>query len=243
MRKVILLVAAILLLFPQSLQALESVKSPFVKEGKGEVEIKGSWQHDQQASRDDEKDTEFNIAYGVTDFWKTKFETTFIQQRDGEFYYKSTKWENVFNPWGGDPQKEIVWGLYQDISFADREDSTHALSAGVIGARNFGKIANLGNFFLKRDFGGTAKTGLSVIYRWQSKYMLDPHFQPGFEILGDTRTKKQFRDQTLMVGPIITGDLDSFVPGLGYEVGYLFGVTPATRDGSVKWKLKYSFSF
>jgi hypothetical protein len=243
MKKVILVLAAVLTLLPQSLRAIESVKSPFVKEGEWEVEAKGRWQHDQQASRDDEKEMEYNLAYGVTKFWKTKFESTFVQQRTSDFYYKSTKWENVVNPWGGDPQQDIVWGLYQDISFADRADSSHAFTAGVIGARRFGKIASLGNVFLKRDFGETAKNGIAVVYRWQTKYVVDPTLQPGFEIFGDTGTRNAFRDQMLMIGPVLLGDLDHIAEGLGYEVGYLFGATPATRDGSLKWKMKYAFAF
>jgi hypothetical protein len=234
-----LLVLALLFL-PHTLWAVETVKSPVVDEGLLEFEQKGKYQHDENPAKDNEKEFDLNAAYSPTAWWKTKGEFTFEQKRADDFIYKGFKWENILNLNGRDVQHGVVFGLYQDIFFADRTSSVNSFTLGALARRDFGKLSNIGNLLFKRDFGARAKNGLSLIYRWQTKYAFDPLFQPGFEVLGDTQTNDKFQDQVLMIGPVVYMSLDAITPGLGLDVGYLAGATKASRDGMLKWRLKYS---
>lgn len=234
---------ALLALPPLSAHAVDSVKGPNVTEGQYEYEYKGAFRHDQAAAKNDEKEVETNIAYGVTDRWKTKIEASFEQKRNSDLTYKSTKFENVLNMNGNDSKSKVIWGLYNDVSFADRSDSTHTITFGVLAKRDVGALSNLGNLYVKKDWGDTAKNGFSFMARWQSKYAVTDLFQPGFEMFYDTRTNDRLRDQSLMVGPGIFGNFEIFgKKGWGYDVVYLLGATPASPDGQLKWKLKYTFT-
>jgi hypothetical protein len=241
------LAAALIILFflllPVPLFAVETVKSPVVEQGLLEFEQKGKRQYDQNPNRNDENEYEANAAYGITQNWKAKLEATFEQKRQSDFHYKSIKMENFLNLNGKDVQHEIIVGFYQDINFADRSDSTHFFTLGILVRRDFGKFANIGNLYVKRDFGDTAKHGLSVMPRWQSKYSLFPYFEPGFEVIGDTQRREAVRDWNLIIGPMFYGSFAiADVKGFGYEIGTLFGATPASHDVTLKWKLKYAFA-
>ena len=51
-------------------------------------------------------------------------------------------------------------------------------------------------------------------------------------------------EQQHRVGPVLVGLFDT--QGYGkfkYEFGYLFGLTRATENGAVRWKLEYEFRF
>ncbi|MBI3419854.1 MAG: hypothetical protein HY053_06970 [Proteobacteria bacterium] len=241
MRKTLLLVALFLLAAPAPLWAVETVKSPLVEEGLLEFEQKGKLQNDRDPTQNDEKEFEFNAAYGVTQRWKTKVEAVFEQKRSDRFHYKGFKWENIFNLNGKDVQNEVVFGLYQDIFISNYPNNTHNLTFGLLARRDFGKLVNLGNLYVRRDFGDTENSGVRLQYRWMSKYSVQPWAEPGFEVMGDTQQKEKFRNQGLMIGPALYGNLSSLgLKGVSYELGYLIGVTPANRDSTFKWKLKYA---
>lgn len=241
-----------LLLMLLALPALagETVKSPNVEKGLLEVEEKGRYQIDSAAAKDDKKELEFNATYGVTERWKTKVELAVDEDRAGDLTYRRTRIENVFQLTRAKGGFFADTALYNDVSFSDRSDSSHDVTFGVLARKDIGVTINTANFFIKKDWGDTAANGTNVVYRWQTRYNLMQGFQPGFEILGDTKKRDAFRDQTLGIGPGVYGSFgfDELFGGdknqkLGYEAVYTFGATPATPDGSLKWKLKYAIQF
>lgn len=232
----------------------ETVKSPNVEQGLFEIEQKGRYTTDSAAARDDKKELEFNIGYGVSEHWKTKIESTIDEDKAGDLTYRRTKFENVLQLTKAKNGFFADTALYNDVSFSDRSDSSHDVTFGVLAHKDLGGFINTGNLFVKKDFGDTAVSGINFLYRWQTRYNLMPEFQPGFEILGDTKKKDAFRDQSLHMGPGIYGNFGfdkwapSFLPAdkaqkIGYEVVYTIGATPATPDGNLKWKLKYAIQF
>jgi hypothetical protein len=81
-----------------------------------------------------------------------------------------------------------------------------------------------------------------LIYSSQTKYLVTPWLQPGFEFYGDTEGKEKFADQQFAAGPGLFGKIWTFDgQALKYEAAYLFGATPASPDGAVRWKLEYEF--
>jgi hypothetical protein len=226
------------------LHAVETVKSPRVEKGLLEIEQKGKLQYDQNPARNDEKEFNLSAIYGVTDIWKTKVETEFDQKRTSDFRYKSFKFENVL---AVTTAKEGYWldtALYQDITFADRVDLSHSYTFGFLARKDFGSFANLGNIFFKRDFGETAQQGTNLIARGQTRYSLSSVFDPAVEVYYDSQKRDALRDQSLKIGPAAFGGWDvGDNQRLGYEAGYFFGVTRASHDDTIKWKLKYEKRF
>jgi hypothetical protein len=82
---------------------------------------------------------------------------------------------------------------------------------------------------------------------WQSRWRLHPLFEPGFEYygnIGDISSPGKLAEQQHRVGPVLVGLFDTEGFGkLKYELGYLFGLTRATENGAVRWKLEYEFRF
>jgi hypothetical protein len=70
---------------------------------------------------------------------------------------------------------------------------------------------------------------------------------PGVEYYGqidDLAHAGPYNRQQHLAGPVLAGGY-SFAPygKLGYEVGYLFGLTSASPRGAVRWKLEYEIAF
>ncbi len=242
------------ILFAAPAIAGEAVKTPHVEKGLLEIENKGRYQMDTVAVRDHKKELEFNVIYGVTERWKTKVELVVDEDRNADLTYRRTRFENMFQLTKASGGAFLDTALYNDVTFSDRSDSSHDVTFGVLARKDIGITTHTGNVYVKKDWGDTAQNGTNFMYRWQTKYNLMQAFQPGFEILGDTRKRDAFRDQTLGIGPAIFGSvgLDTFGldmfkgdknQKLGYDLVYTFGATPATPDGTLKWRLKYAIQF
>jgi hypothetical protein len=54
----------------------------------------------------------------------------------------------------------------------------------------------------------------------------------------------KFTQQEHFLGPVAVGAVN-FAPygKLKYEVGYMFGLTPATPRGAIRWRLEYEIAF
>lgn len=224
--------------------AVETVKSPSVTKGELGFEYKGKYEHDHRAARDGRQEANGGISYGVTRFWQTEVEGVFDQPAGGAMEYANVEWENVLRV---ADQKDIGvdLALHQALSFSEPHAGAHAYMFGLIARRgidtNFGPVDFTGNLRLSRDFGGNAENGTSFIYRGQALYNYHAQFKPGLEVYGDTRKKDAFVDQSLKVGPVIKGGFDvAEKQAIGYEVGYTFGATSATPDGTLRWKLEYN---
>lgn len=226
--------------------AVENIKSPGVEKGKWELELPGKYQHDRAAARDGEREQNIELGTGLTEHWKAKIEFIFKEKNTTGFYYDAFKFMNTVQLTSEKNGDLLDAALYGDVAIADRTDGTHDYSLGILARKKlFDVTAHTFNLLVKQDFGDTAKKGVNVITRWQSRYNLSDAFAPGFEILSDTRKKEAFRDQSLRIGPMAYGKFAVGGDGqaVGYELGYLFGVTPATSDGMLKWKLKYEWTF
>lgn len=224
--------------------AVETVKSPSVTKGELGFEYKGKYEHDRSPRRDGRQEANGVISYGVTNFWLTEFEGVFDQPAGGSMDYASFEWENVLRV---ARQKDIGidLALHQALSFSEPHAGAHAYMFGLIARRgidtDFGPVDFTGNLRMARDFGGNAENGTSFIYRGQALYNYHAQFKPGLEVYGDTAKKDAFADQSLKVGPVIKGGFDVAANQvLGYEAGYTFGATPATPDGTLRWKLEYN---
>ncbi|MDX1921563.1 MAG: hypothetical protein SFW65_00350 [Alphaproteobacteria bacterium] len=244
------ILASLLLLGAAPAVAGESVKSPNVEQGLLEIEQKGRYQSDSALPKDHLKEFEYNIIYGVTNHWKTKLELVTDDDKKGDPTYRRTRFENVLQLTKAKNGFFADTALYNDFTIADRSDSSHDVTFGVLARKDIADFSNTANVYVKKDFGDTAQAGINFIYRWQTKYNLMPAFQPGFEILGDTKKQNAFRDGTLGIGPSVFGNLGfdelfgaDKAQKLGYEVVYTFGATPATADATLKWKLKYAIQF
>ena len=109
------------------------------------------------------------------------------------------------------------------------------------------------NLFLTRELGPNQDThGLDFSYAWQSRWNLWAPLSPAIEVYGDSGIigrSPRFSQQQLLVGPVGVGALKLNDLGLGkagkikYEIGWLFGATQSSPDGTLRWRLELEIPF
>jgi high-affinity iron transporter len=228
---------------PAHADALE-VYSPYVVKGEFEVEGKGYVAHDRVADDSNAQAWVGEVGYSPTSFWKTELESEF--ERDAGSgqspHYDSFGWENVFQL--AEPGEYwIDPGFFVETEVTANDNDPSNIVFGFLGAKTMGRIEDTANLLLRKDYG-PGNTALGFVYSNQMKYRLKPWLEPGFEIFGDTDGKEKFADQQLAIGPGIFGKIYTFNgQAVKYELGTIFGATPATPDAAVRWKLEYEMYF
>jgi hypothetical protein len=239
-------------LFATSAHAEFHVRSPIVDYRELEIEHNGSVSLDKPNSGLNHKQsytTEF--AYGVTPWWKLGIEAETGADADQQLRYEATTLENMFQL---TPQGEY-WadvGLFVEYSQAARRGDPNSIEFGPVVQKQTGGLFGADalhtiNLFLEKEVGPSHGDDLGFSYAAQSRLLLNPLFQPGIEIYGETDAidkPGKFTQQEHRFGPMFAGGYSLAPYGeVKYELGYLFGVTPATENGTIRWLLEYEIAF
>ncbi|HEU0118147.1 MAG TPA: hypothetical protein VFR09_05890 [Alphaproteobacteria bacterium] len=233
-------IIVILVFVPLPAFAVETIKSPIVNEGDMQLDHIGKYQYDSDPKRDDQKEYDLGVSYGLNDRWRIRPQFEFEEKGSGDLHYKDFNVDNIVSLTGND--SFMPTAFYLNALIADRSDSSHSLTAGLITMKEVGPTKTIANLFLRHEVGDTASNKMSVIYRLQSIYSLYKYANPGFELWGDTNKHDAFQDQSLQIGPGVFGKFEiGSANNFGYELVYLRGATPGSHDGTLKWRLLYDF--
>lgn len=243
------LVAALLAAVPAVCATAADFKvfMPTVEKGETEIEFRGRVSHDRDPALDREATYKFDLGYGVTDWWFTEIEGEWKREPGESTKHEATATENVFQlvPQG---KYALNLGFFAEIEKAAQRDDANAFQFGPIVQKEWGPTLHTVNLFFEQPFGSHAQGGPVFQYGWQSRWPLTRAFQPGFEAfgeIGEAGHPLPLAQQEHRIGPALFGKmrLDP-VPGeLGYELGYLFGLTSATPSGAVKFLIEYEIYF
>jgi len=120
-------------------------------------------------------------------------------------------------------------------------------------AKDIGRTVTTINLFFTRQLGpGQTSQGLDFSYAAQTRWNVWAPLSPAIEIYGDAGNlgnSPGFDRQQFLVGPVGVGVIKLNQLGLGhsgnlkYEVGWLFGATPATARGTLRWRLEVEVPF
>jgi hypothetical protein len=228
------------------------VRSPIVDYREIEIEHNGVTTFDKKKSGLSNNQSYTNeIGIGITPFWGLELEGETGAPSGENLRYSATTLENTFQL---TPQGEY-WadlGFFAEYSNSARRDAPNSTKFGPIvqkeapGFWNSGSLHTL-NLFFEKELGHNRGDNTAFSVAWQSRLRLDPLFEPGIEIYGDIADLEKpgkLAEQQHRVGPVIAG-LYSFAPygKIKYEAGYLFGLTRATENGAVRWRLEYEIPF
>ena len=127
------------------------------------------------------------------------------------------------------------------------------MTIGPAISKDIGHTTNTINLFFTRELGPDQSThGLDFSYAWQTKWNIWEQLSPAVEIYGDAGVvgrSPALSQQQLLVGPVAIGAFKLHDLGLGsagklkYELGYLFGATPASPNGAIRWRLEVEIPF
>lgn len=235
------LAAAIFL--PAAAQAASiKVYSPEIEQGETEIEYQGYRTFDNNGTKDNEQVHKIGLGYGITGWWAVEVYGVWKRDPGGSTNFNATEFENRFEL----AEEGEYWaslGLLVEYELADRRGvDADELKFGPLVAKEIGNTTATANLIFERQVGPHRASGVGFTYRLQERWHFHPHFEPGIEAFGDLGPIDDFNSpnrQEHMIGPVAHGKIGE----LSYDVGYLFGATGATADGTLKAILEYEIEF
>ena len=225
--------------------------------GELEVEHNGAAQFDRLPQNSGAQSYTLEFGTGLTSWWHSELEFDF--DRDPGFNESTLATgvvtENSFlltepGEYFADVAMYIEYG--QSLT-TGRHAGPNQVTFGPLIAKDIGRTTTTINLFLTRQLGPDQTTqGLDFSYAWQTRWNIWAPLSPAMEFYGDSGvigSSPKFSQQELLVGPVAIGSLSMHELGLGnagklkYEVGWLFGATQATPNGTLRWKLEVEIPF
>ena len=258
MNRILAFTAAALLLAAPSARADYHIFSPTqIDLGELELEHNGSAAFDHQKENSGARSYTLEIGTGLTSWWHSEIEFGF--QRDSgsgqPTLLEALVWENMFaltEP--GEHWADVgIYAEYGQSLTRGKHAGSNELTIGPAISKDIGHTTNTINLFFTRELGPDQSThGLDFSYAWQTKWNIWEQLSPAVEIYGDAGVvgrSPALSQQQLLVGPVAIGAFKLHDLGLGsagklkYELGYLFGATPASPNGAIRWRLEVEIPF
>ncbi len=250
--------AALIALAPAAVRADYHVVSPYeIDLGEFEFEHNGSAAFDRRPEQRGAASYTTEIGTGLTPWWHSEVEFGFDRAPGaGEpTLLTQTVWENMIRL----TEPGEFWadaGFYFEYGQSLTRGpaaASNQITFGPVFAKQVGRTINTLNLFVTRELGPNQTTqGWDFSYRWQTRWNLWAPLSPAIEIYGDTGNiggMPKFSQQQFLAGPVGVGVLKLNQLGLGhagnlkYEIGWLFGATPATARGTLRWRLELEIPF
>ena len=234
------------------------VVSPYeIDLGELEIEHNGSASFDRRPSVGGAQSYTIEFGTGLTAWWHSEIELgfdrapgpgqpTLVTQAVAENMIQLTEPGEEFADLG-------VYVEYGQSTTRGAASGSNQVTFGPVIGKDIGRTTHIMNLFFTRQLGpDQTSQGLDVSFAWQSRWNLWAPLSPAVEIYGDAGTLGStpgFAKQQWLVGPVAVGLLRLHELGLGhagqikYELGWLFGATPATAAGTLRWRLELEIPF
>jgi hypothetical protein len=252
------LAAMLVMLAPLAARADFHIFSPYeIDLGELEIEHNGDAAFDRQPNNSGATSYTIEFGTGLTSWWHSEIEFGF--DRDPGFSQPTLLTqlvtENTFQL--TEPGEQFAdFGFYIEYGqtlATGKHAGPNEVTFGPLIAKDIGRTTHTINLFLTRELGPNQDTqGLDFTYAWQSRWNLWAPLSPAVEIYGDSGVigrSPRLSQQQLIVGPVGVGSLSLNDLGLGhggklkYEIGWLFGATQASPNGTLRWRLEVEIPF
>ena len=232
---------------PAWAKALE-VYSPHVEWGEAEIETAFFRTFDGDATRDDARVEKVSLGYGINEFWFA--EVYGIWERAAgpaqQPRFEASEWENRFQM----AQPGEAWadlGLLAEYE-RSRGGGPDEIAFGPLLEKDIGASTENLNVIVEHQIGRHDEHGFNLTYRAQARWRLYETFEPALQMFGEfgaVGDMPAFAAQEHAIGPAVLGRwrLGTLPGRIGYDIGYLFGVTKDTTDGALKAIVEYEFQF
>ena len=231
-------------------QAEFKVRYPNIEYREIEIESNASYTFDKRQNGNNH-DLSFptEIGVGVLPFWFVELELETAKHPGQKVTADALTFENYFML--TEPGKYFLdFSIFAEYAHVLHSETSDTAKLGVLLQKEYLKTLTTLNLYVEKEVGAHANTADTFQYALQTRYQLSPLFQPGIEIYGqidDLNHPGKLSQQQLRIGPMFAGSYNlGQVGGRGkikYELGYLFGVTDATEDRTLRTRLEYEVSF
>jgi hypothetical protein len=224
------------------------VYSPIVEEGVVEFETRSHRTFDSSRDKDGAEEHKFELGVGLTSWWHTALLGKVEKEPEGNARFEAGAWENIFQL---TPQGKY-WldaGIYTEYTRSLRgREAPGELEFKLLLEKEIRPLVVTTNLIFNREIGRNSGKGIGFEYAARVNYPWRPEIQFGIEAFGEPGRFTGFKrlsEQEHEIGPVMLGKFH--VPGVrgvfGYNVGYLFGLTPETPQGTVKVELELEIPF
>jgi hypothetical protein len=228
------------------------LRYPQVEYREMEIEHNGDTTFDKANSGKSNNQSYTNeIEYGITPFLRLGLEGESVAPPGRNLRYEGTALEGTFQL---TPEGKY-WadvGFFAEYEQAHVKDGANAFTFGPLIQKEVSNVLGFDtvhtfDLLFTKEAGPHHSDDTPVLVAWQSRLRVNPLFEPGVELFSqfdNITSPGQLADQQHRLGPMFAGAY-SLAPfgSVKYEVGYLFGLTRATEQGTVRWRLEYEIPF
>lgn len=258
MKYFLMAITALALLAPQIAHADFRVVSPSeIDLGELEIEHNGSAVFDRRPDNNGGRSYTLEVGTGLTSWWHSEIEFGFERESGSGQPTLLTQivTENMFQL--TEPGQYFAdFGFYIEYGQSLTRGihaSSNQVTFGPIIAKDIGRTTNTLNLFFSRQLGpNQTSQQLDFSYAWQTRWNIWRPLSPAIEIYGNAGSlgsSPRLSQQQLLIGPVAVGSLGLNDLGLGrggklkYELGWLFGTTPASPQGALRWRMEVEIPF
>lgn len=192
-----------------------------------------------------------SIGYGVLPWWEIELEGEMSSGGGQHLMWDAVTLENTFQL--TQPGEYFFnLGFFFEYSQSTLRGEPSGMTFGPIIQKELNDVFGLDtlhtvNLFLSHDIGRDATKATAFSYAWQSLILTHPLISPGIEFYGtinDIANAGPVAQQQHLLGPVVAGAVNLAPYGkVRYELGYLFGLTPASGRSAIRWRLEYEIAF
>jgi hypothetical protein len=221
------------------------INPPSMEQGDVSIEDNSAIIAERGRSRDSAQTHFAELGYGITDYWWAEVEGHWETGANG-LKFRTVDFENAFRlvPQEG-PWPETA--LFLEYDRATDARSPEGATVGALLRKDFGPSTTVLNLLLDHEFGRNQNSGTRLRCLGSSTWQVVPEFAPGiqfFDAPGKVLSFERAGAQDHRVGPLLAGAVELEGKGeLGYNLAYLFGLTPAAPRGTLVWRLEYDIHF
>lgn len=228
---------------PREAWATKKVYSPIVEKGELELEWRGGIDFDEREDKDNKQKQKYAVGYGVTDRWFTEIYGEIEKDAEqGEFDFTTIEWENIVQLFE-QGQYWIDAGLYLAYETTVKDNTPENLEAKILLEKSLPHFTHTANFIFEKQMGDGDEEDLEGGFAWSSRYRWKEFLEPGIEFhasFGELKESNSYQNQKHQLGPVVYGKLFNHIK---YDVGYLYGITDAAPEGTLKWILEFEQHF
>ncbi len=224
------------------------IKSPLVDEGEFEFEEHGNvqWGFPKDVEEDDavRQFHELSLGYGVTDWWEPQLQLSLQQLKHDDLKVETIGVENTFQLL---PTNAYFANLGLDLGYESSvQQEIQSLEFGPLVQSLIGPFNNTVNLLFEQQYGSDRDSAsMSFNYAWQTLYKVTHGVKVGFEAFGEidsfANDPPKLSEQDHRIGPVSYYETDLGPFELSIGGGFLFGLTDATPDNTVKFDVELSW--
>jgi len=221
--------------------ATDKVYSPNIVKGELEIEYAGTNTFSKNPEKNNAQSHEIEFEYTPTDHLKLELEGSYARAPGERLVLDAREFGGIYQVFEtGEKWADVALKvMYVKAAQAGDKD---AIEAKLLVEKQTGHFLHRASIGFEQPLGAHAGQADRVIL-WNTRYLYNPHFNPGFEIQSDLGTAsggKRFDQQEHYAGP---GAYGTIVPGLKYEAVYYWGLSKPTAHHGARVLLEYEKYF